>query len=161
MVPIGWQATPYLSASSSVHGRGRRRLNTLKPSTELTVQRFIPKRQQKVEAPDAEFDPESVKETIRELMWKNVGILREDIDLETTLDALVALQYTRFGNRIEEFEVQNMLDVAKLVTEAAMIRTESRGAHYRRDFPERDDTQLTKGEKRIVLCRNQQPKVVP
>ena len=111
--------------------------------------------------PDAEFDPESVKETIRELMWKNVGILREDIDLETTLDALVALQYTRFGNRIEEFEVQNMLDVAKLVTEAAMIRTESRGAHYRRDFPERDDTQLTKGEKRIVLCRNQQPKVVP
>ena len=111
--------------------------------------------------PTEEFDPELVKETIRELMWKNVGILREDIDLETTLDAFTALgKRSGLRNRIEEFEVQNMLDVAKLVTEAAMIRTESRGAHYREDFPERDDTQLTKGKKRIVLCRNQQPKVV-
>ena len=111
-------------------------------------------------SPTEAFDPESVKETIRELMWNNVGIIRKETDLETTLDALTALDCTGFHNRIEEFEAQNMLEVAKRVTEAAMIRTESRGAHYREDFPERDDTQLTKGGNRIVLRRNQQPIVV-
>ena len=58
---------------------------------------------------------------------------------------------------IEEFEFQNMLDVAKLITEAASIRTESRGAHYREDYPERDDVHWNK---HIVLCRDKQLKIV-
>ena len=123
-------------------------------------------------SPTEAFDPESVKETIRELMWNNVGIIREDTDLETTLEALAALDCTECHNHIAEFEGQNMLDVAKLVTEAAMHRTESRGAHYRRDFPDPNDTLLIKeqaegsvlstarGKKRIVFRRNQQPEIV-
>ena len=40
---------------------------------------------------------------------------------------------------MEELELKNMLLVAKLITRAALDRTESRGAHYRADFPKKDD----------------------
>lgn len=39
----------------------------------------------------------------------------------------------------EEFEFANMLTSSMLVTRAALERTESRGAHYREDYPQRDD----------------------
>ncbi len=38
------------------------------------------------------------------------------------------------------FEHRNLLDVAEAIIEAASLRTESRGSHYRNDFPERNDT---------------------
>jgi L-aspartate oxidase len=37
------------------------------------------------------------------------------------------------------WELQNMLTIATLMTSCAREREESRGVHYRRDFPERDD----------------------
>ena len=39
-------------------------------------------------------------------------------------------------------ELGNMLDVAQVIVASALAREESRGAHYRTDFPERDDTNL-------------------
>jgi L-aspartate oxidase len=42
-------------------------------------------------------------------------------------------------NSAEEIELKNMLLVAKLITRAALDRTESRGAHYRTDYPRLDD----------------------
>jgi succinate dehydrogenase/fumarate reductase flavoprotein subunit len=39
------------------------------------------------------------------------------------------------------FEHRNLLDVAEVITEAASMRTESRGSHFRSDYPERDDNQ--------------------
>ena len=39
----------------------------------------------------------------------------------------------------EEFELANLIILADLVTNSALLREESRGAHYREDFPERDD----------------------
>jgi len=36
-------------------------------------------------------------------------------------------------------ELYNMLDIAEIVTRSALFRTESRGAHYRIDYPKRDD----------------------
>ena len=39
----------------------------------------------------------------------------------------------------EEFEFANLLTCALLTSEAALLREESRGAHYREDFPDRDD----------------------
>jgi len=103
------------------------------------------------------FDVQSVREMIREVMWDNIGILRGGNELKTASDILSEIVERRLWNRVEEFELQNILDIAKLIAEAATLRTESRGAHYRTDFPERDDTHW---QKHIVLCRDEQPEIV-
>jgi succinate dehydrogenase / fumarate reductase flavoprotein subunit len=45
---------------------------------------------------------------------------------------------------VEAFELQSLLDVAETIVTSALARTESRGAHYRSDFPKRDDAQWLK-----------------
>ena len=46
----------------------------------------------------------------------------------------------RFNNDLQDaLEARKMLDVASMVIESALIRLESRGAHYREDFPETKD----------------------
>ena len=85
---------------------------------------------------------EGTKETIRELMWRHVGIIRNGNELAEVAQQLTDLDTnpswkTEFNDSV--FECQNMLDVARLIAKAAIHRTESRGAHYRTDFPDRDD----------------------
>ena len=78
-----------------------------------------------------------LKEEIQRLMTHNVGIIREENDLENTLyyleERLEILEFTL--PTIDEWEVQNMLTIAYLITKAALLRKESRGAHYRVDYP--------------------------
>ncbi|MNC75181.1 Fumarate reductase flavoprotein subunit [compost metagenome] len=50
----------------------------------------------------------------------------------------------------EEYEFANMLTCCLLITEAALARHESRGAHYREDYPQRDDAQW---QKHLLLIR--------
>jgi succinate dehydrogenase/fumarate reductase flavoprotein subunit len=53
--------------------------------------------------------------------------LHDDLRIAEPFDHVLAL------------EQRNLLDVAEVITAAAALRTESRGSHYRSDFPERDD----------------------
>ncbi len=57
----------------------------------------------------------------------------------------------------KRYEATNMLDVARCITEAALLRTESRGAHYRSDFPAKDDTTW---HRRIILTRDKAPRLI-
>ncbi|MCZ6677181.1 MAG: L-aspartate oxidase [Candidatus Poribacteria bacterium] len=102
-----------------------------------------------------EFDLHAAQESIRETMWQNAGILRNERDLNATVDKLETLDLNCYWNSIEAFEFQNMLNVAKLIADAAIVRTESRGAHYREDFPERDDTQW----KQHIVVRRSAPRL--
>ena len=103
-------------------------------------------------------------DTIRETLWKNVGIERTGEGLQETRAALqeVAEIAEHLGN-VEEpctqstCEAANMLDVARCITEAALLRTESRGAHYRSDFPEKDDTAW---HRRIILTQDKAPRLI-
>lgn len=52
---------------------------------------------------------------------------------------------------IEALEFQNMLLVSEMVCKAARLRRESRGSHYREDFPERDDANWL----RVILVRKE------
>jgi succinate dehydrogenase / fumarate reductase flavoprotein subunit len=45
---------------------------------------------------------------------------------------------------VNTWELRNLLDIAEVTAHAALMRTESRGAHARTDFPERDDTHWLK-----------------
>ncbi|MFA4906478.1 MAG: L-aspartate oxidase, partial [Candidatus Margulisiibacteriota bacterium] len=58
---------------------------------------------------------------------------------ESLEDALNKLELLEADGSVEELELKNMLLVAKLITRAALDRTESRGAHFRTDYPKTDD----------------------
>ncbi len=70
---------------------------------------------------------------VRELMWRHAGLERDRAGLETGLDVTAML-----GERLaaRPSEARNLLTLSRLVTAAALAREESRGSHYRSDFPE-------------------------
>jgi L-aspartate oxidase len=70
---------------------------------------------------------------LRKLMWRDVGLVRSMTGLRRAQLELDRLDRAAGAHR---GEVANMLTVARLVTSAASLRTESRGAHFRRDIPE-------------------------
>ncbi|MGN6273189.1 MAG: L-aspartate oxidase [Protaetiibacter sp.] len=71
---------------------------------------------------------------IQNLMWAAVGLERDATALRVALDTLHGWRAT--GTGVAELETRNLLDLARIVTHAALVREESRGAHDRSDFPE-------------------------
>ena len=81
------------------------------------------------------------KLVIKSAMWNGTGIIRSAASLEqgAIKMGLLEKQLDFTSGSIEELELKNMLLVAKLITRGALDRKESRGGHYRSDFPETDD----------------------
>jgi succinate dehydrogenase/fumarate reductase flavoprotein subunit len=94
-----------------------------------------------------EGNPTSLKEDIKLLMFDRVGILRDGKGLEAALEVLKRIKkdvlpklFARDMRQLKEaVELNNMVLVSEMVTRAALFRTESRGDHYRRDFPKKDN----------------------
>jgi L-aspartate oxidase len=80
---------------------------------------------------------------IQQLMWDQVGIVRDRPGLELAVDRLTAIVHSLNGALLtrEGFQVANLATVARLIANAALTRTESRGGHYRLDYALRDDDQ--------------------
>jgi L-aspartate oxidase len=83
---------------------------------------------------------------VRALMWKNVGLFRERPGLAEALSTLEpawqsidALLSEQACSDQEMWRLASLLTVGMLITRAALRREESRGAHYRADYPQRDD----------------------
>ncbi|HEX7183521.1 MAG TPA: L-aspartate oxidase [Thermoanaerobaculia bacterium] len=72
---------------------------------------------------------------VRKLMWEKVGLARDEAGLTAAAAELERLARQHPG---AAGEVRNLLGVARLVTAAALARRESRGGHYRSDFPRTD-----------------------
>jgi L-aspartate oxidase len=79
-------------------------------------------------------------EALKLLMWEKVGIVRSGEGLRQAAETLCEWggQAPEGGDRASQ-ELRNLLLAGRLVTEAALLRTESRGAHYRTDYPEMRD----------------------
>ncbi|WP_440952401.1 FAD-dependent oxidoreductase [Methanococcoides sp. FTZ1] len=93
----------------------------------------------------------SISEELKKTMQENVGVFREKKKLEKALEDIKKLEERARSLRVrttaKEFnlellnaiELRGMLDLAHVITLGALVREESRGAHYRTDFLERDD----------------------
>jgi len=83
-------------------------------------------------------DPEKLRSSLRRLMWGKVGLVRSGDSLISASAQLVRwmrLLGKPFSSRAA-LEVKNMVQVARCITDAALWRENSVGAHYRSDFPE-------------------------
>jgi succinate dehydrogenase / fumarate reductase flavoprotein subunit len=102
-------------------------------------------------ANDAGEPPARLRSEMQKLMSEHVGVFRTQEGLEQALQGIKELQ-ARFrhvrvmdrGKRfntdlLEAWELGCLLDLAEATTAAALARTESRGAHWREDYPRRDD----------------------
>jgi len=89
-------------------------------------------------APEAPAEAPPVDRTgLQALMWKKVGIIRDGPTLDEAARTLAAWEAALpVSSDRPSHELANLVLVGRLVTEAALAREESRGAHYRRDFPE-------------------------
>ncbi len=79
------------------------------------------------------LDPRT-KSRVQEIMWKKVGLIRCAEDLKRAVEECAKLAEENINRRTKNFAM-----LAKLMAEAALWREESRGGHYRTDFPKRDD----------------------
>lgn len=90
-----------------------------------------------------EIDVENVKQELQSIMWENVGILRDKKSLLNAIEKIEDLKksFSRSHKCInhDEYELRNMLDVAFLIANSALMRKESRGAHYRLDYLNTDE----------------------
>ena len=113
----------------------------------------------------ADMEIEGIKSAIQETLWENVSIERNGEGLQSTLTVLQDITKslgdlgTRFDTKeVSTIETVNMLNVALMITQSALARTESRGAHYRADFSTPDDATW---QRRILMTRDNPPEMVP
>lgn len=92
-------------------------------------------------------DLKAMWRTLKEVMWYKAGIVRSQRGLEEALEEIEELRsyrakasITKTGELIRYLEFQNMLLLSEMVCRAALLRTESRGSHFRSDYPGEDNT---------------------
>jgi fumarate reductase flavoprotein subunit len=123
------------------------------------VREFLEREQAKldrlVQGPGTE-DASAIRARMQEIMTAKVGIFRRGEDLEAAVDELQKLlvRSRSIGLRarvpgpnpelVTAYRTQMMLKLAVTVAYGALVRTESRGAHYRQDHPQRNDAEWLK-----------------
>jgi len=93
------------------------------------------------------LDADDVRNSLRALMWRNLGITRWAQLLEETREIISFWQryvMDKIFDSPDGWECQNMLTVCLLMAQSAQKRQESRGVHFRNDFPETDDEHFKK-----------------
>lgn len=116
-------------------------------------------------------EPIRFRNEIQELMKQNAGIIREETKLQNGLKKILELKREFYSkdNILREFkiedddenvvltwEVKSSLVVCEAIIRSALMRQESRGAHYRSDFPKLDDEKW----KVNIYCRNEGTEMV-
>jgi succinate dehydrogenase/fumarate reductase flavoprotein subunit len=114
--------------------------------------------------------PLKIKKKLQRIMWENVGLIRNKSCLEKALSEIEQMKKGLQGKIcltsmdleynyewVEIIELRNLLDVANIITKSALHRTESRGAHFREDYPQRGDKNWLKN----ILIRKNLVKKMP
>jgi len=97
------------------------------------------------------INPTVLKRNLQSIMWSHVGPEREERSLKEAIEVISRMKEQDLPRlaipRIREFnlqwlealEIPKMLDLSEMVVKAALLREETRGHHFRSDFPERND----------------------
>ena len=123
------------------------------------VQSFLEGERKRVEAflkGNGSEEPTVLRDEVRLILTQKVGMFRSGSDLDEALEQIRKLR-RRFSqlrpvdvdkvfnlDLIRTFEVEAMLELAEIISSSALARKESRGAHVRLDFPQRDDDHFLK-----------------
>jgi succinate dehydrogenase / fumarate reductase flavoprotein subunit len=98
----------------------------------------------------------ALRRELQRTMDSNVGVFRTGTDLKAALDKIQEIKGQLPDIKVKDrgrvyntdllsaLEADNLLDLAEIIVAGALARTESRGAHSRRDFPKRDDVNWLK-----------------
>jgi len=125
-----------------------------------TIEKFLEKEEKNIREimsrplnDDSIFD---IKRRMQEIMDEKVGIFRNGDELQEAVDELrdllersrkVGIRYVMHASNpelVEAYRLPKMLKIAISIAYGALLRTESRGAHYREDFLKRDDANWLK-----------------
>jgi L-aspartate oxidase len=93
------------------------------------------------------LDTADVRNSLRALMWRNVGITRKAQPLKEAQEIIRFWQRYVMDKTFDnphDWELQDMLTVSLLITQSALARRESRGVHSRNDYPDTDDKHFKK-----------------
>ncbi len=134
-------------ASTGVHGANRLASNSLLEAlvfggrvAECAGGEELPSRPAPALAPQPDLDPlaaaPEIREAVRDLAWRHIGLVRDGAGLAAALGRLTELHRELPAGASE---ARAMVTVAWLVAAAAELRRESRGAHFRTDFPVAED----------------------
>jgi L-aspartate oxidase len=108
-----------------------------------------------------EVDVEDLMRSVESLVWRKAGVQRNERDLAAALVELRRwnrLELTRTMADQRGVEAQNLCILAELLVEAAQLRRETRGVHWRTDHPKRDDAHF---RAHIVQRRGEPTRLVP
>ena len=144
------------AAATGVHGANRLASNSLLEGLVFGARAGQSMRNQMKKAPATLRSPrafasngpmdapiEQVMTEIQDLMWRDVGIVRTGTTLKRALDQLAQLcPRVAHPQTRRAFEASNLHIVGTLVARSALAREESRGAHYRLDFPTHNDAKF-------------------
>jgi L-aspartate oxidase len=141
-------------ACTGVHGANRLASNSLleglvfgaRAASAMRENRGTPSGKGKAMYPAVGPTVGDVAPLLKELqkkMWQNAGLLRDTAGLSAMRQDLDRLRVAAAADRAS-LEFANLHAVAELIVLSALAREESRGAHYRIDFPKRDDAQFSK-----------------
>ncbi|MBI5252906.1 MAG: FAD-dependent oxidoreductase [Euryarchaeota archaeon] len=131
-----------------------RQVKTLEHGSEAILEEALGQRKEKIKALLEKNGEESVaamREEMRKIMTEKVGIFREEKELSEALQEVRELK-KRYKNLalknkggvfnyelVNALELEGMLNLAEVISLCALNRRESRGSHYRTDYPNRDD----------------------
>ncbi len=130
-------------ACTGVHGANRLASNSLLEALVFGARAGSSMRGDTAQAQDpdchpAVLEPDMSEATVRALSWDDCGISRNRIGLERALEALGNVSWSPTEQlSVASLERRNLVQLAGLIAAAALWREESRGAHYRTDFPEK------------------------
>lgn len=93
-------------------------------------------------APRRDLDLGDVRNSLKSLMWRAVGVRRSGDSLQTAARSVAQWKRYVFDAGLvgaESWELLNLITVADVMIRSALARQESRGVHYREDYPETDE----------------------